>query len=179
MRTRSKRYCHPTLFPWFLLMCSIEMGNQHGSATFFIRLWNSLSLQSIDCGIFTQERNTPRSLQPRHMNVMAFHITGKSTFIQELVQTNNKGNIKAPHYHYWPFVRSTGHCCEGNPPVTIVRGIHRSPLWGESTCPKFPFHDALLRMELNQAYRRFVVEIQLELYEYAEQLLWISHFSFP
>ena len=133
MRTRSKRYCHPTLFPWFLLMCSVEMGNQHGSATFFIRLWNSLSLQSIDCGIFTQERNTPRSLQPRHMNVMAFHITGKSTFIQELVQTNNKGNIKAPHYHYWPFVRSTGHCCEGNPPVTIVRGIHRSPLWGEST----------------------------------------------
>ena len=32
---------------------------------------------------------------------------------------------------------------------------------------------------VNQTYRRFVVAIQLELYEYAEQLLWISHFSFP
>ena len=41
-------------------------------------------------------------------NIVEYHITANKLFILELVQTNNKVNIKTPHY--WPFVRGIYQC---------------------------------------------------------------------
>ena len=40
--------------------------------------------------------------QYNHMNVKASQITGTQLFVQQFVQANSKGNIKAQHY--WPFM---------------------------------------------------------------------------